>query len=281
MFDLEAYLRRIGHSGPLLPTPDTLQAVCAAQTASVPFENIDPLLGRPPALSIDALQAKLVCQRRGGYCFELNLLLREALLALGFRVSLLAGRVVWRQAAGDAPRPRTHLLLRVDFAEADDGPFIADVGFGGRLLGGSLRLLPELLQDTLAGRERVRMAGDDYSVEAEVPEGWRPRYRFRLEPLLPVDVEPLNWFTATRPDSLFVNNLVMERLAPGMRVSLLNDRLTIAPAGQPPSTRRLVDAGHLARVLDELFDVEPPVAPEALFARLPLGLAGAFVPPSH
>ena len=90
MFDLDAYLRRIGHHGPRTPTLATMRALCAAQPAAIAFENIDPLLGRPPQLAPDALQAKLVGQRRGGYCYELNALLREVLLALGLQVTPLA-----------------------------------------------------------------------------------------------------------------------------------------------------------------------------------------------
>ncbi len=77
MIDLDAYFRRIGYSGPRTPTLDALRAVVAGHTAAIPFENMDALLGRAPLLAPAALLGKLVGQRRGGYCYEQNALLRS------------------------------------------------------------------------------------------------------------------------------------------------------------------------------------------------------------
>src|SRR5262245_46685487 len=121
---LDAYLRRIGYRGPRAASPEALAALHEAHVAAVPFENLDILLGRTISLDLDALEAKIVSGRRGGYCFEQNTLFRAVLERLGFRVTSLAARV----RGGDVLRPRTHMLLRVDL---DEGPWLADVGFGG------------------------------------------------------------------------------------------------------------------------------------------------------
>jgi N-hydroxyarylamine O-acetyltransferase len=63
--DAQAYLRRIGYSGPTAPTLETLRGVHLAHLLSVPFENLDiPLLRRPLALAPDALYEKVVTRRR-------------------------------------------------------------------------------------------------------------------------------------------------------------------------------------------------------------------------
>jgi len=82
-FDLNAYCARIGYAGPLTPTLETLHAVVARHAATIPFENLDVLLGRPIRLDAESLQKKLVRERRGGYCFEQNGLLLLALGAFG------------------------------------------------------------------------------------------------------------------------------------------------------------------------------------------------------
>jgi N-hydroxyarylamine O-acetyltransferase len=61
-FDLDAYFARIGYGGATKPNLETLIAIHAAQVASIPFENLDPLLGRPVKLDLDSLQAKLVAR---------------------------------------------------------------------------------------------------------------------------------------------------------------------------------------------------------------------------
>src|SRR5438552_5613549 len=124
-FALDAYLARIGYTGPREPTPAVLEAVHLAHATHIPFENLDIQLGRPILLDLASLQAKLVHGRRGGYCFEQNTLFAAALEQLGFRVTRLAARV---RIGATRLSPRTHMTLKVD---VDEGSWLADVGFGG------------------------------------------------------------------------------------------------------------------------------------------------------
>jgi len=98
-FDITAYLERIGQSS-IPPTPDGLATLQAAQLRAIPFENVDVLVGRTPDLEPQAIFRKAVLHRRGGYCFELNLLLENALLALGFPVQRSLARVRMGASSG-------------------------------------------------------------------------------------------------------------------------------------------------------------------------------------
>ena len=102
------WLRRIGHVGPRAPTLATLRGTIAAHAATIPYENIDVLLGRPPRLDVESLQRKMIASRRGGYCFEQNMLLRAGLLALGFTVTSLVACVRRARASG-TPVYATHM----------------------------------------------------------------------------------------------------------------------------------------------------------------------------
>ena len=88
----------------------------------------------------------------------------------------------------------------------------------------------------------------------------------------------LNWYTGTHPDSIFCHNLRLERLTTAYRASLLNDKLTLRAHDGDARVRRLADPADLARVLDEVFDIDPPVPAAGLFERVPKGLDGAFMP---
>jgi N-hydroxyarylamine O-acetyltransferase len=94
----------------------------------LPFENLDVLLQRPIHIEPEAVFAKVVEQGRGGYCFELNSLFARLLVSLGYRVSLLVGRVRWGIPDEVELTLQSHLLLRVDL---DDGAYLVDIGFGG------------------------------------------------------------------------------------------------------------------------------------------------------
>ena len=275
-FDLDAYLHRIAYPGARAPTLTVLSALCAAHPAAIPFENIDPLLSRPPRLNMRDVQAKLVGAQRGGYCFEHNALLREALLAIGFQVTSLAARVVWMAPPGLPLRPRTHMLLMVDAGDR----YIVDAGFGGHLINVPLRLEPDRVQPSPVSRLRITSLADVLTVETMLPDGWSPIYRFTLEAQLPADYEPLNWYTATHPASIFPHNLLMERLTPALRANLLNDRLTLRALGEPARARRIESVSDFEQVMTEVFGVRLPVPAADLFERVPKGRDGVVVPSS-
>ena len=120
-----------GYLGPETWAPAPVSAeVHRAHVTSIPFENLDPHRGVPVSLELADLQRKLVADRRGGYCFEHNLLFAAALEALGVRVEPMLARVRMGRPPG-SPRPRTHLVHRV---HAEDGVWLADVGFGNGTL---------------------------------------------------------------------------------------------------------------------------------------------------
>jgi N-hydroxyarylamine O-acetyltransferase len=268
-FDLDAYFQRIGYGGPASADLETLTAIHARQVDAIPFENLDPFTGKVPDLDLGALQAKLVGKRRGGYCFELNSLLKGALDALGFRITGLGARVRWG-APPEAPLgPRSHMLLKVDLPE---GPFLADVGFGGVLLDAPLRFERDVEQATPAGRFRLSQDAEGaWALAAAMPEGWRLAYIFGPERQVHADYVMSNWFTATSPSTWFGSTLLMERLASDARFSLLNRKLTEAGRNGHLVERTIDTADAFAEVLDEVFDIEPPAPAAEIFARLPGG----------
>jgi arylamine N-acetyltransferase len=66
--------------------------VHSARLTSIPFESLDPRCWIPVSLAPEDLERKLVPERRGGYCFEQNLVLKAALETLGAEVDLLLAR---------------------------------------------------------------------------------------------------------------------------------------------------------------------------------------------
>jgi N-hydroxyarylamine O-acetyltransferase len=249
-FDVDAWLRRIGHAGPRAATLPTLRAVIAAHTATIAFENADVLLGRPPKLDLASLQRKLVASRRGGYCFELNSLLYAGLAALGFRVTRLIARVI-RGMAADAPRPATHMLLRVDLPE---GPFLADVGFGIQTPTAPLEFRPDIEQQTPHEAMRLLPVGEELVLQAKLGQDWSNLYRISPHPRLAVDFDVANWFTATHPASPFLGNLVAARPGPGgTRQTFLNGRVTVRGPDNRVDRFMADGGGAIAEALTDRF----------------------------
>jgi N-hydroxyarylamine O-acetyltransferase len=252
--DLRAYFKRIGFSGEAHPDRATLEALVAAHTGAIPFENLNPFLGLPVALSSEALVEKLIRHRRGGYCYEQNTLFSCVLETMGFDFTPLAARVLWMQS-DDAVTPRTHKLLLVNLPEA---LVLADVGFGGAVCTGVLDLVPDLAQSTPHERFRLVEVNGLWRQQIEIGGEWRSTYQFDLTPQLSVDDELGNWWTSASPASHFTFSLIAARSPAGRRHALRNFDYSIHVPGGESEKRRLEKPEEVCTVLEEDFGIDIP-----------------------
>ena len=240
---LDAYLHRIGYTGDLHPTTPVLEALHLAHATHIPFENLDVLRGVPIRLDLESLQEKLVDARRGGYCFEHNLLFSAVLEDLGFIVTRLSARVRHRTTS---VLPRTHMLLLVD---VDDARWLADVGFGaeGLLLPVPFGLEQESRQ--FAWTYRVIASEGQWVLQSRRAQVWDDLYAFTLEPQLPIDYEVANHYTSTHPESRFRKMLTVQLPTPDARTALRNRELVV-DTGMTTTSRSLADDDEIRRVLE-------------------------------
>ena len=252
--DLRAYFERIGFFSEARPDRGTLEALVAAHAGTIPFENLNPFLGLSVSLGAEALVAKLVRQRRGGYCYEQNSLFSHVLDSIGFEYIPLAARVLWMQS-DDAVTPRTHKLLLVNLPE---GPVLADVGFGGAVCTGVLDLVPEVAQRTPHERFRLVEIDGKWQQQIEIDGEWRSTYRFDLTRQFAVDDELGNWWTSTSPASHFTFSLIAARSPAGRRHALRNFDYSIHVPGGASEKRRLGSIEEVCAVLKEDFEIRVP-----------------------
>jgi N-hydroxyarylamine O-acetyltransferase len=258
MIDLDAYFARIGYTGSRAPTLETLGAIAGAHVRSIPFENLDVLLGVRIELDPASLQRKLVAARRGGYCFEQNALLLGALRELGFDARPISARVRYQRPRDYTPA-RTHLFVRVELDES----WLVDAGVGAMSPTTALRLAETGPQPT--PHETRRLLREDGLIYHQVLFGteWQDVCEFTLEEMPEIDRIVGNWYTSTHPDSHFRHRLLIARALPDRgRVTLLNRELTVRHAGEV--TERVVLGSHaeLIDVLAARFGIELPAGTE-------------------
>ena len=252
--DVAGYFDRIGHGGPAEPTVETVQALVAAHNQSIPFENLDPLLGIPVAdLSAAALFDKLVQRRRGGYCYEHNGLMGYVLEELGFGVERLAGRVVWMNPGGPLPA-QTHHVLSVTVPGVD-GPLLVDVGFGGQTLTSPMRLEAGPVQETRHEPYRIRERGNGYQLEAEIGGEWQPLYMFTTRAQPRIDLEVGSWYVSTHPHSFFVTGLTAAMVTDDARWNMRGRNLAIHSGGETEKIR-FDTAADVLDVLTDRFGID-------------------------
>lgn len=221
-FDISAYLERIGQASIPL-TLEGLATLQAAQLRTIPFENIDPLVGRTPDLEPQAIFRKAVLRGRGGYCFELNTLLSGALVSLGFPVRRSLARVRMGATSGG---PRGHLALQT---EIDGRRYLVDAGFGGP--GPLAPLAIDMADEQAATNGRYRITDDPVSgekvVERRTDDGWFSLYGFDDAHVGDMDLEGANHLCATWSKFPFASHLMLNGYSGNDRIGIFDQTLTV------------------------------------------------------
>lgn len=253
-FDLAAYFDRIGYTGSTAATVDTLHGLVAAHLRSIPFENLDPLMGIPVAdLSASALDDKMVRRRRGGYCFEQNGLMGYALAQLGFDVDRLGGRVVWMRESDELPA-QTHEALAVT-VPGDDGRWLVDVGFGGQTPPSPIRLEAGPVQQTRLEPYRLREHEQGYVLDTQIRNEWQPVYLFDTRPQPQIDRVVASWYVSTHPEPKFVTGLSAAIVTDEARCNLRDRDLAIHSAGDTERIR-FDSAADVLTALTDRFGID-------------------------
>lgn len=250
--DVDAYLRRVGvERAPVAPSIDALAMLHRAHLSAIPFENLEPLCGSPPSLVLGEIADKLVRRRRGGYCFEQNLLFAAALERLGFQVDRLAARVrIGRQLA--APGPRTHMTLRVRVPHHDDA-WLADVGFGAM---GPWSPVPMRGEPSMQGplTFAVREEGEGtYVLHGRGADADFELYAFTLAAQHHSDYVVANHFTGAYPRSPFVTAPFLGRIQRDERIALRGTTLTVRSAHR--IEERTIAAAETVALVRERFGI--------------------------
>jgi N-hydroxyarylamine O-acetyltransferase len=252
----------------VLPPADfaTLATLVRHHIEHIPFENIDVLRGVPIRLDLASLIQKLIVERRGGYCFEQNILLLEVLSRVGFQVVPISARVRLGRERDFTPA-RTHVFLRVELEEQS---LLVDVGVGGLSPTSPLRLELDTPQETSHEPRRLIATGSwskDLTLrspdarlihQVKLKGEWQDVCEFTLEPMAPIDREVANWFTSAHPESHFRNRLLVARATPNGRVTLLNRELTRRDDQGEATVKNLASQAEVREALRHYFGLEFP-----------------------
>ncbi len=218
---------------------------------AIPYENLDIHLGRKLTLDPDHIYHKIVEERRGGWCYEMNGLFSQALRQIGFDVTLL-GSSVGSPAQGGVEGDLDHLILLV---QVDKQPWLADVGFGKGLLDPIPLQVGEIQQNYL--HYRLEQEGENWYFHNQ-PEGG-PGFGFTLLPRTYAGFASRCHELQTSPDSGFVRAPVVAQLFACSVPTVWR----MAKRGDIPAPRKLSEritgwnVGELRRTLTERGSTAP------------------------
>lgn len=235
LFDVPEYLDVVGVAAGE-PSLDLLGRLHRAHVHTIPFANVDVLLGRHPGVTPDRIQERLVRTRRGGYCFEHAQLFAAALEHLGFRVRRALGRV------GSISGFRTHMTVVV---RLDGRAWLCDPGFGFSVTG-PIALEDGASRDEGGRRFGVERADDAGSGVWVLTLDGRPQHYSDELTVHPADVLAGHLVTSRGDHSPFPRRLMAMRHTPAGHVTVTEWARTVRAPGE--ATR------HEDLTVDEVVD---------------------------
>lgn len=249
--DVRTYLDRIGFEGAPRADLDTLTRIHRGHLTSIPYENLDVMLGRPVDLDPAHAFDKLVTRRRGGWCYEMNGLLAWALEEIGFKVTRLAG-AVHRTHLGDDVIGN-HLVLLTHL----DQTYLTDVGFGDGLFE------PVPLRESAISQygfdSRLVRAADGWWRYHNHQNGGAPTFDFRAEPADLRVLARMCEYLRTSLHSPFTQNVVLQRRGPD-RVEILRNSIRMTAYPDRLERWKLHDADAFMDEIKTVFGIDEPDA---------------------
>jgi len=248
--DAEKYLRRIGLDLAPSHTREFLAQLQLAHVTTVPYENMDILLGVPLSLDIPDLYEKVVVRRRGGYCFELNALFAALLRSLGFSVRDYLGRYL----KGEEGIPlRRHRIIGVML---DGEELILDVGLGQSGPRTPLLLREGLLQEQFGESYRFLRDPELGWVLHQLKAGeWVRLYSFTTEHQYEVDYIEPSFYCERHPDSPFNKKEIVALKTLSGRRTVDGRSFKVFSDGDLVSIEENMSDGRLYEVLRDEFGI--------------------------
>lgn len=248
----EAYLARIGYSGEQQPTLEVLQQLQKRHLLTIPFENLDIHSGTPIKLDVEKIFDKVVLQKRGGFCYELNGLYFELLSALGFDVKRISAKV-YSSSEGTYSPEYDHLALLVTIKEEE---YLTDVGFG-EFSFEPLKIALNQVQTDARGTYVFDKYDERYYRVSRLENGeLRPEYIFRKTARALDEFGGMCHFHQTDPSSHFRQRSMITLPTEQGRITLTEHKLKIKE-GDLTKEIELQSATEYEAYLWQYFGVKP------------------------
>lgn len=245
----DAYLKRINFEG--VPNVDlsTFKKLHENHLSHVPFENLDIQHKKEITLEQKHIFNKVVANRRGGFCYELNFLFQKLLVNLGFDVKIIEARIFNEDALGPE---FDHLALIVSLNGTN---WLADVGFG------DLFVKPLLLDSNdkqFDGRNYYKIENVDKKtfmlLVSTNGTALEKKYIFQTDAKKIEQFAEQCQFKQQDPSSYFVQNKIVTVPIPNGRKTIFNEKY-IVKTGSTKTEFIIVNEKDEIHILKKEFNI--------------------------
>lgn len=247
---IKEYTNRIGFHKKICIDEETLIGLHDHHVCSVPFEDLDIHLNKPLSLAPDALFEKVVRERRGGFCYELNTLFCALLKQIGFECRIVSARTYQEEDVLSVPFDHMSLLVYLDDI------WLVDVGYGNLFIE-PIRLQENVVVEGHSKHFRINMLDDSVCLLSESIDGknFTKRYQFETTARSVDEFQEQCLFKQQSPDSYFVKNLICTLPTETGRKTILNNQFSFKTK-ESKSETTIESSSMLDALLKEKFDID-------------------------
>lgn len=253
--DTEAYLSRINMGkSVVVPDKETLDAIIYAHQCSIAFENLDVnRYKKNIELDTESLFNKIIKNKRGGYCFELNNIFYSLLKALKYDIYPCMVKVC---KENEIYVPALH---RGSIVKFPDGFYYCDVGFGGPMPAGAVKFEENTLQNIRGEYFRFHQENEHWWILSRIDgRGIEENVmKICVNPAAQEDFIALNHLCSCHSQkdfNFFTDNTMANIRTPNGHYSILND-IFIQEADGVRTESKISSDSELIKLLREKFDI--------------------------
>ena len=214
---IEEYLKSLDIDKKIVNLQD-IEELIKKHIKQFPFTSIPVLLKKELSLELPAIFEKIVKRKEGGYCFEHNKLMYEALLYCGFKVESYFARVLNDK---DIIAPLTHRFTLLTYKESR---YIVDVGFGYLSASKPVKFGDEYTTTEQEITYRIKKNNDNtYALQILNEDTFCTLYKFDLHPCYEIDFELGHYYSHKHPKASFVNNMVLSSILKDEVLTIVNN----------------------------------------------------------
>lgn len=244
---INEYLKVIKYEGVINKNIETLREIHRQHLINIPFENLNIMNKIPLELNLESLGNKIIKERRGGLCYELNGLFLQLLREIGFDAHYLGAQV------SEYGNEYDHVLLMV---KLDGENWLLDVGFGDNFLYPIKLILNEPQKDIKGYYKIVKSNDEQYDlVKSKDNKIYNKQYTFTLkERNLEEFKDRCKWFETSEMSRFNKYKLCAKETEDG-RISLKDYRL-LTIDGENIVEKPINDDIEFKLNLKKLFNIE-------------------------
>ncbi|WP_214484719.1 arylamine N-acetyltransferase [Bacillus sp. SM2101] len=244
--DITEYLERIKVDSLSGDQMKDLQLLIKQNIYNIPFENLDVIRRIPIKLDLEQIYRKVVINRRGGFCYELNGLFHWLLTRLGYEVKRISATVAKNK--NEWYLQNTHLSNIVTINERE---YLVDVGFGD-FSHSPIPLDGEEVED-IGGTYRIERVNElFYDLQKIDSDDWLTKFRFNTEAREYLFFEEACQLNQS-PASHYTKKIIVTKGNATGRITLTDHEVITTINGQKTKREYLLEERNV--ILQELFGI--------------------------